>query len=451
MANKTVKTFKTDVTTCDILNAMRNSASTNYREYVPECKCSGDIKEIGGIIMQYDFLRNEFCPWLINRIARVITSSKLYKNPLAIFKKGMIEYGETVEDVFVSLIKAENFDPKTADQTVFKRRLPNLKTAFYSMNFQKVYPVTISKQQLSQAFLSENGVLDLIAKITDSIYTSASYDELLVTKYCIAKNLIEGRIAVKNIEGMSVDDVTAIIKSTSNDFTFLSSDYNVAGVTTYSNKDDQYILMSSKFDAENSVKVLSSAFNLEYADFIGKRTIINSFGFSNDELERLTNLLKDSPNYVEFSSEENDLLNEIGCVLVDRDFLQIYDNLYDFTEQYNANGLYWNYFNHVWKTFAISPFANACTFITGKPTVSSVTITPSELTLSKGTSTQLEVNVETTNLAPQSVTWTSDNEDVTIDTSGKVYVNDKANGTVEITATSTYDSTKTGKCNITIL
>ena len=50
----------------------------------------------------------------------------------------------------------------------------------------------------------------------------------------------------------------------------------------------------------------------------------------------------------------------------------------------------------------------------------------------------------------QSVTWKSDNEKVTVSTTGMVEVLDGATGTVEVTATSVLDNTKTAKCDITI-
>ena len=96
----------------DILNAIRNSATANYRGYVPEATNSADsIREIGAIIMDYPTLQNEFLSALINRIGRVLITSKMYSNPWAIFKQGMLEYGETIEEIFVNLAKPFEFDP----------------------------------------------------------------------------------------------------------------------------------------------------------------------------------------------------------------------------------------------------------------------------------------------------------------------------------------------------
>lgn len=48
-------------------------------------------------MMTYEATQNEFLSALVNRIGRVIITSKSYTNPLRVFKKGILEYGETIE------------------------------------------------------------------------------------------------------------------------------------------------------------------------------------------------------------------------------------------------------------------------------------------------------------------------------------------------------------------
>ena len=66
----------------DILNVIRNSASNNYKDYVPQATPNADsIREIGAVIMDNPQLQNEFLSALVNRIGRVMITSKLYENP----------------------------------------------------------------------------------------------------------------------------------------------------------------------------------------------------------------------------------------------------------------------------------------------------------------------------------------------------------------------------------
>lgn len=436
----------------DILNVIRENASQNYRDYVPKATADADaIRQIGAVIMDYPNLQNEFLSALVNRIGRVLITSKMYSNPWSMFKKGLLEFGETIEEIFVNIAKPFQFDQAVAESEVFKREIPDVRAAFHIMNYQKFYKATISNDQLRQAFLSWEGITDLIAKIVDAMYTGANYDEFLTMKYLLARHILDGHMYPVQIPTVSTENMKTIvsdIKGVSNAMEFLSTEYNLTGVATHTPKSDQYMLINSKFDAVMDVEVLASAFNMEKAEFLGKRVLVDSFGKL--DIARLAILFKDDPTYIEPTSDELTALDKIPAVIVDKDWFMIFDNYQNFTEQYNGQGLYWNYWYHVWKTFSVSPFANNALFVPGTPSVTSVTVTPATAAVTKGQSIQLNATVETTNFAPQSVTWSSDSDNVTVDASGKVTLASTASGTINITAKSTYDQSKTGKCVITV-
>ena len=436
----------------DILNVIRENASQNYRDYVPKATADADaIRQIGAVIMDYPNLQNEFLSALVNRIGRVLITSKMYSNPWAMFKKGLLEFGEAIEEIFVNIAKPFQFDPAVAESEVFKREIPDVRAAFHIMNYQKFYKATISNDQLRQAFLSWEGITDLIAKIVDAMYTGANYDEFLTMKYLLARHILDGHMYPVQIPTVSTENMKTIvsdIKGISNAMEFLSTEYNLTGVATHTPKADQYMLINSKFDAVMDVEVLASAFNMEKAEFLGKRVLVDSFGKL--DIARLAVLFKDDPTYIEPTSDELAALDKIPAVIVDKDWFMIFDNYQNFTEQYNGQGLYWNYWYHVWKTFSVSPFANNALFVPGAPTVTGVTVTPKNATVTKGQSIQLNATVATTNFAPQSVTWSSDSDNATVDASGKVTLASTASETINITAKSTYDQSKTGKCVITV-
>lgn len=436
----------------DILNAIRNSATQNYKDYIPVAtKDAESIREIGAIIMDYPALQNEFLSALVNRIGRVLITSKMYSNPIEMFKKGMLEFGETVEEIFVNIAKPFQFDPSIAEKEVFKREIPDVRGAFHVMNYQKFYKATISDRELKQAFLSWDGVSNLIAKIVDSMYTGANYDEFLTMKYLLARHILDGHMTVQEIPAVTTANmkaITAEIKGVSNKLTFMSSDNNIAGVQTFSLKENQYLIMNAQFDATMDVEVLASAFNMNKAEFMGHRVMIDGFG--NLDIARLNILFSDDPNYTEIGTADLEALNAIPAVIIDADWFMVFDNLQEFTEQFNGQGLYWNYWYHVWKTFSVSPFANTALFVAGTPTVKSVKVNPSAASASVGQSLQLTATVTTENFAPQSVTWSSDSDKATVDVRGKVTLLEGATGTINITATSVYDSSKSGTCIITV-
>lgn len=430
-------------TSVDVLNVIRNNASQNYKDYIPFAQPEADsIKAIGNIIMDFPELQNEFLNALVNRIGRVIVTSKTYDNPWSVFKRGIMDFGETIEEIFVNIATPFDFNPELAETEVFKRVIPDVRSAFHIMNFQKMYKVTISNDQLRQAFLSWDGITDLIAKITESMYTAANYDEFLTMRYLLAKQILNNKMYFMNIDGVDTEanskNTVKTIKEITSNLEFPSNKYNVAGVKTQSLKADQYIIMNTAFDAAIDVDVLAAAFNLTKVEFMGRKITAPMFGDLDND--RLAELFANDPTFTPITPEQSAMLNKVGCVIVDKDYFMILDNLIQFTEVYNGQGLYWNYFYHTWKTFSVSPFANAiCAVIGGTNTTaisennlavyeegSSESIgTLADVTLHNGkTYTVFNTQVDNSLPATQTVLLTAENtNDLTIVNGNKIIVN----------------------------
>ena len=446
---------KLNASSADILNAIRNSGSDNYRELVPLVSNDNDsIKAIGSIIVGNPTLMNEFISSLVNRIGKVIINDKMYNNPWAMFKKGVLDYGESIEEIFVSMAKPFEYDPAVAEKEVFKREKPDVEAVFHILNYQKFYKVTVQEADLRQAFVNVNGVTSLITKIIDSLYTGAKYDEFMTMKYLIARHILNGDmypVTVPTVSAQNAKDIISTIKGVSNDFEFMNDSYNMSGVMNVSEKSDQYLIMNSRFDATFDVEVLASAFNMDRAQFMGHKVLVDGFG--KFDVERLNTLFADDPNYVEITEDEMKALNAIPAIIVDRDWFMIYDNLNNFTEQYNGQGMYWNYWYHQWKTFSVSTFANGVVFVPGTPTVTSVTVSPATATVKPGGQVILSAVVETENFASQAVKWSiSDSEKAEITFGGILHVdrNATASDKITVTATSVYDPTKTATATVTV-
>ncbi|HAE24459.1 MAG TPA: hypothetical protein DCG33_03880, partial [Prevotellaceae bacterium] len=76
---------------------------------------------------------------------------------------------------------------------------------------------------LRQAFLSVEGVTDLIAKIVDSVYTAAEYDEFLLFKYMIIKSVSAGKMFPVEIDATDIRNTAIAFRGTSNVLPFVSS------------------------------------------------------------------------------------------------------------------------------------------------------------------------------------------------------------------------------------
>lgn len=352
-----------NASTIDILNVIRQNASYDYQQNVPEVATVNDIPKVGEIIYGTPAFANQFINALVNRIAIVRVQSATFNNPYSILKKGYIEYGETVEDIFVSIAKAVDFNVEKTAKREFQRTIPDVRSAFHAMNWRVMYPVTIQDEDLRQAFLSAEGVQNLIAKIVDAVYTAAEYDEFLLFKYLLIKAISHGKMYPTSIEkGAGLSEAAVQFRGTSNLLPFMSSEYNEAGVKTNTPKARQVIFMDAMFNAQFDVNVLASAFNMDKADFMGRLFLIDNWtDFDN---ERFDVIRANSDGIEEVTADELALLANVKAVILDDNWFQVYDNNNKFTEKYVASGLYWNYFYHTWKTVSNSPFANAVVFVT---------------------------------------------------------------------------------------
>ena len=437
----------------NILNAIRNDSTVPqmYRDSVPITKGTrASVRNTTSIIINNDDLFNTFLTSMINRVGAVYLKNKMLKQPWGIFKRDVMEYGNIVENVFVDIAKPHTYDPSVAENEIYKREIPDVKTQFFVVNFYKFYKQTIQTDTLKQALLSDKGLYDLTDKIVLALLNGERNDEFLAMKYMLAREILAGNIetvAIPTVTKANAHDIVSVIKSTSNDLTFPNRKYNHAGVMNQTEKSEQFLICNSYFDSVMDVNVLASAFNMDKAEFAGRRMLVDGFG--KFDTERLALLFADSEDYVPFTDEELAQLESIPAVLVDDDFFVLIDTNRKMGARFNEEGLYWNYWLHVWKTFGISEFSQAAIFIPGESTVSSVTITPSTLELVPDTTYVLRADVETVGFASKDVTWTSSDTAVA-EVSSTGVLTAKTAGTVVITATSVADTTKSGTCTVTV-
>lgn len=352
---------KLNASTMDILNTIRANASATYQQYVPEITQENEITKIGDVIRGYPAIANEFLTALVNRIAFVRLKSATFNNMFAKFKKGYIETGETIEEVFVNLCKAREFSVEKAESREFKRTIPDVRTAFHNINYRVQYPITIQDEDLRQAFISLAGVQDLIGKIIDSVYTSAEYDEFLLFKYLLIKAVTKGKMYPVPVDMSDFKNAAVKFRATSNTLPFISTKYNIAGVHTNTKKEEQEIFMDADFNAQFDVNVLASAFNMDKADFMGRLNLIDSWTtFDN---ERFDVIRANSDGLEEVTDAELAMMADVKAILVDPEWFQVYDNLTRMTDTFVASGIYWNYFYNLWKTVSTSIFSNAVVFV----------------------------------------------------------------------------------------
>ena len=346
----------------DIMNAIRNAAGDQYKGSVPAVNSVHSVKEVGQVILGDPYLRNEFLNTLVNKIQFTIITSKVYNNPYADLKKGKIN--GTIEEIFVNVAKAREFRPDKATALEFKRTSADVRAAFHTVNFSAQYSATIDETELPRAFSQEGGLSNLSNKIIESLYTAAELDEQLLFQYLLIDAVTSGKMHVEAI-GTNIKDVVKKTRSLAKDMEFISPRYNVEGVHTYTKLEDAYILTTPDMLAELDVEVLAGVFNLNKGD-IEQRiiTIPNPEYFDNARFAELAEGERKQIRQV--TSAMVELFKKVKFILLDKEWVQMYDSVFEMRSTQVNSGLYTNYFLTVQKIVSSSPFSNAIAFIEGE-------------------------------------------------------------------------------------
>lgn len=342
----------------EILNTIRNNASNEYAERIPEAT-QNNIATIGQSFQTYTVLYNEFCEALINKIGRTILEQKMFKNKLARFKQGGVVSPHDVEEIFIEMAKAEGSYDKDGKNPLGRRQNPDVKAIYHRQNRQDYYAISIGDIDFMRVFRSEATLDSFIKGMINSVYSADAYDEWLAMKKLITtykgKNA-EGQDAsyfdyevtiisdefipmgdgIVELGGMAAKSFVETLKKAVYDVTFASKQYNVAGVNTWSDIENLVLFVHKDVVAHVDVHLLASAFNSSHVDLkvVPEIVVMDDFGDMTDTY----------------------------AILADKDWLRVYDTLIHMEPQRNAQGLFTNYFFHHHQILSTSTFKNAVRF-----------------------------------------------------------------------------------------
>lgn len=417
------------------LNVIRADASAQYQSRIPEA-IDSNISAIGNVILTIESVRNEFLSGLLNKVGLTNVTARSYNNPLAPFKRGELLVGESVEEIFINLIPENAYDVELAEDRVWKRVIPDVRSAFHRINRQGYFKWTIQMQDLRQAFYSVQNFETFVERLMERMNTSDQLHEFLYMKDIFRRSAERGHLAVINSVN-PVDEATGkqfmtTLRKLSTDMTFMRDDLSATVVPTHTPRNEQYMFVLSGVEAVTSVNVLASAFNLGNVNYTGNVIVLDDFGGLENE--------------------------GVIAIVVDRNWFNVYDTFLANTSLENPEGPYRNYYLHHHQILSYSPYVNAVAIVDGTSgTITSLTIDPATATISKSrtTETRFTVTFEGTGVIYQGLRWTVETDvttsEVRITSEGKLIVprNDPAT-TVTVTATSIYDENFTAIAQVTL-
>lgn len=426
---------------------------------------TASIRQAGQFITAFVPRMNQFANALVNMIGLQRIEYLMWTNPWSWAKQGKLEMGETVEQIWVGLANAYGFNPELAETRFLKQTKPDINAAYYRVNYSVVYPITMNRQLLQRAFTSMDGLVNLVETVIATPGRSANIDEFAIMKYTLAVTMLDGgmkMITIPAITKDNADDVITMVTAVTNNFQFPlpGKQYNRAGVENTVSPENTMILESTQANAFIKVNALASAYNIDEVKFMGN--VVMHDGLGNYDWKRMAKLFSEDPSFQPFTDEQIEQLNSVDIIAMDRKYLQIYDN-YEYMGEplRNGDGLFENYFYHVSKILATSPFHNAVGFTTMNAGEVTISISPETATASPNQSVVLQANVQSTGFNNLDVIWTVEGGNQPVDgnvtgnptyvLNGILYIGDADSGDeITVTATSAADSTKTATATITV-
>lgn len=318
----------------EILNTIRAEASAEYQARIPEAT-QQNIAAVGNALQTYTLQYNEFISSLVNKIGKTILETKLFTNKLERFKQGTVLNGQDVEEIFIGMAKSEGSYDKNGANPLGRRNPPDVKVIYHRLNRQDYYAITIGDIDFMRVFRSEATLDNFISGLINSVYSGASYDEWVAMKELLATYDGYFDYEVEAITGETgAKDFVKTVNKAVQDLSFASDKYNAAKVTTWTEPQNLVLLVNKDVLTEVDVEVLAKAFNMGKTDFKPEVIAMDDFG---------------------------SLTGTYG-LLIDKDFLRVFDTLSHMEPQRNAHGLFTNYFYHVHQILSASRFKNAVRF-----------------------------------------------------------------------------------------
>src|SRR5690606_38594943 len=92
-----------------VLNAIRATSSSAYQSTVPLATAQ-NITDVGTAVLNAPTaIRNEFMSNLYNKIGMTLIDSPVIENEFSFLKKGTLEHGQMIEDIYVGIAQGEPY------------------------------------------------------------------------------------------------------------------------------------------------------------------------------------------------------------------------------------------------------------------------------------------------------------------------------------------------------
>lgn len=329
-----------------LLDRIRDDMSPDYQARIPEATKAG-IQQTMKALQNSRQHQNDFIDALVNKVALTIMRGTSWTNPLAEFKTGLLEGGDTIEEIMVGLIKAKTYDPArdALEHELFGTEPIEVQSNFHRVNRRDKYKITINQPLLMSAFNRPQGLSKFAAQIMNAPGTSDQWDEFLLMCQLFAEYESNGGyfkvgirdVAAENSTEADAKDALRKIRKMAGNLKFISTQYNAARMQISAQPDELVLFVSPDFNAALDVEALAGAFNIDKA--------------------------KVPQRIIEIPQEQFGI-DGAQALMTTKDFFVVADQLFETASQWNPASLSNNYWLHRWQVISASRFVPAILFTT---------------------------------------------------------------------------------------
>jgi len=388
------------------LNAIRSTASNAYQTTVPLATMDS-ITEVGNAVLTApQTIQNEFISSLVNLIGLQLLNSREFGHSLLDLRKGTVEYGTTIEDIFVEMATPHSYTTGTRphpdgtpgkledvpDQFAINKAITE--TAFYSVIFGRQYWKTIHQNDLKRAFTGEDGLNRFISAIMLSLKNGETYDDYRITIALLARQIEAAKTdqgttwkgdvhLLTDYNTLYNEQLTADnaltdsnfltymlnqIKKWSNRLAKPRSDLNCAGVINWVPKGEQRILLLGDIQSDLDTNLYANTFNPDRLEVSAVDEIDCWYSIGADDGTPTPQIspddivVKATMGLTNVDEEDNETVAPCLGMIYSPNMVKLYNKSRITDTARNARGHYYNVFATVEDYCACSPFENFVAF-----------------------------------------------------------------------------------------
>lgn len=344
------------------------------------------------VFEQFPTTRNSFIDTLTNRVTKSLIYSKIYENQLKELKKGMLAFGDSIEELFVQMAQVKGFTANwdetanTPEADLIRKLVPKVSALYTQVNVDYKSKTTVTEKQMRKAFLNEGGLQSLVGQIVGSITSAMEFKEFNFTKTALNKLISDGQTitglnddATPIFGGISINgaikqtpyiygvtdnagDFSVAIRETVGNMKFPSTKYNLAGELNWTIPNDLILLTTPSVIAKLDVHTLANAFNVSMADLNTRTILVDEMPSGVFQKTGVPNVDRVPTFLSSGDTIENNATLKVKAILMDKDLLQIWDTSNNAGTFFNPEGVFTNYFANREGIFATCLFANFAVF-----------------------------------------------------------------------------------------